>query len=39
MDIINLVYDEPHQYLMLNLDSQKLYKKFDEIIVNKINLA
>jgi hypothetical protein len=35
MDIMNLVYDEPHQYLMLNVDSQKLYKKFDEIIVNK----
>lgn len=39
MDIMNLVYDEPHQYLMLNVDSQKLYKKFDEIIVNKNNLT
>lgn len=39
MDIMNLVYDEPHQYLMLNVDSQKLYKKFDEIVVNKNNLT
>ena len=38
MDIMNLVYDEPHQYLMLNVDQQKMYKKFDEIVINKKNL-
>ena len=37
-DIMNLVYDEPHQYLMLNVDQQKMYKKFDEIIINKKDL-
>lgn len=34
-EIMNLVYDKPFQYLMINVDSQKLYKGFDEIIINK----
>ena len=34
MDIMRLVYDKPHQYLMLNVDSQKMYKGFDEIIIH-----
>ena len=37
LDIMNIAYDEPHNYLMLNVDTQKIYKKFDEIIVNKNN--
>lgn len=34
MDIMRLVYDKPHQYLMLNIEHQKLYKGFDEIIIH-----
>jgi KaiC/GvpD/RAD55 family RecA-like ATPase len=33
--IMNTVYDKPHQFLMLNVESQKMYKGFDEIIINK----
>jgi hypothetical protein len=35
IDIMNFVYDKPHQYLMINVDSQKLYKGFDELIIHK----
>ena len=35
LDIMNFVYKNPHDYLMMNIDSQKLYKDFDEIIFNK----
>ena len=35
MDIMNFVYDKPHQYLFLNVDSQRMFKGFDELIFNK----
>jgi hypothetical protein len=35
LDIMNIAYDEPHNYIMLNVDTQKIYKKFNEIIINK----
>jgi len=35
LDIMNIAYDEPHDYLVLNVDTQKIYKGYDEIIVNK----
>ena len=35
IEIMNFVYDKPHQYLFLNVDSQRMYKNFDEVIVNK----
>lgn len=35
MDIMNAGYTEPHDYLMLNVDTQRIYKKFDEIIIHK----
>ena len=35
LDIMNLAYENPHDYLMLNVDTQKIYKGYDEIIVNK----
>jgi hypothetical protein len=31
-DLRKLVYDEPYQYLFINVDSQRLFKGFDEII-------
>ena len=30
-EIVKLVYDKPHQYLMINIDSQKMFKGFDEL--------
>jgi KaiC/GvpD/RAD55 family RecA-like ATPase len=32
MDVMRFTYDVPHQYLFLNVESQKMYKNFDEII-------
>jgi AAA+ ATPase superfamily predicted ATPase len=34
-DIMRVVYDRPHQYLMLNIESQRMYKGFDEIILKQ----
>ena len=34
IDIMNFVFKNPHDYLMLNIDSQKMYRDFDEIIIN-----
>ena len=33
LPLMKLTYDEPHQYLFINTDSQRLFKGFDEIIV------
>ena len=30
-EIVNLVYDEPHKYLVINIDSAKMFKGFDRI--------
>jgi hypothetical protein len=35
LQVMNFVYDKPHQYLFLNVESQKIYKNFDEIIIHK----
>ena len=32
IDIMKLVYDKPHQYLFVNLDSQRFFKDFDELV-------
>jgi hypothetical protein len=32
---MEFAYDKPHQFLMLNIESQRMYKGFDEIIVSK----
>ena len=32
--ISKIVYDKPFNYLMINLPTQKMYKKFDEIEIN-----
>jgi hypothetical protein len=31
--IMKIVFDEPYQYLFLNTDSQRLFKGFDEIVI------
>lgn len=35
LDIMNIAYEKPHDYIVLNVDTQKIYKGYDEIIVNK----
>jgi DNA replication protein DnaC len=35
LDIMNIAFDEPHNYIMLNVDSQKMYKGYDEIEIIK----
>ncbi len=35
IDIMNIGYEKPHDYLMLNVDTQKIYKGFDEIVITK----
>jgi len=34
LELMNFVYKKPHQYLMLNIEQQKIYNDFDEIILN-----
>jgi hypothetical protein len=31
-EIVKLVYDKPHEYLFCNLDSQRIFKGFDELL-------
>ena len=33
LDIIKMAFQNPHDYLFLNIDNQKMYKNFDEIII------
>ena len=33
--ISQIVWDKPHQYLFINTDSQRLFKNFDEIIIDE----
>jgi KaiC/GvpD/RAD55 family RecA-like ATPase len=37
LDIMKYAFKEPHDYIMLNVDSQKMYKMFDEIIIKSDN--
>lgn len=32
IDVMKLVYDKKHEYLFLNVETQKMYKNFDEIL-------
>ncbi len=31
-EIVKLIYDKPHEYLFCNLDSQRIFKGFDELM-------
>jgi len=33
LDIMQYAFKDPHDYLMLNVDSQRMFRKFDEIII------
>jgi hypothetical protein len=35
LDVMKLVYDKPHQYLFVNLESQRMFKDFDEMILEE----
>lgn len=37
LEIMKLVYDKPHQYLFINTDTGRLFKGFDEIIIDDCN--
>ena len=32
-ELIDVVYDKPHTFLFLNIESQRMFKNFDEIII------
>jgi hypothetical protein len=34
MDVMRLAYDKPHNFLFLNVPSQRLFKNWDELIIN-----
>ena len=34
LDVMNFTYDEPHDWLLLNVPSQRMFKGFDEIIIH-----
>ena len=34
LEIMQYAFQEPHDYLMLNVDSQRMFKKFDELIID-----
>lgn len=34
LPLMKLTYDKPHQYLFINTDSQRLFKGFDEILID-----
>jgi hypothetical protein len=38
IDIMNLAYNKEHQYLMLNVDTQRMFRGFDEIVVESEDL-
>ena len=33
-DIVKIVYDKPHNFLFINVDSQRMFKNWDELIFN-----
>ena len=35
MDIMKIVYDKPHQFLFINTDTGRLFKNFDELILDE----
>ena len=38
IEIMRVAYDKPelHQYIMLNVNAQKMYRNFDEIVVKEL---
>lgn len=34
-DLARIVYDQPHQYLFINTDTQRLFRGFDEILIEE----
>jgi len=36
MDIMRYAFDKPHQFLMMNIENQRLFKGFDELLLKEI---
>ena len=34
-DIQKIVFNKPHEYLVINTETGRLFKKFDELIINE----
>ena len=34
-EIVKIVYDKPHNFLFINVDSQRMFKNWDELIFNE----
>ena len=34
-EVYKIVYDKSHQYLFINTDTQRLFKNFDELIIEE----
>lgn len=35
LDVLKITYDEPHNFLFLNVPSQRMFKNFDELIIKE----
>jgi hypothetical protein len=35
LEIVRVVFDKPYQFLFINMDTQKMYKNFDELIFSE----
>jgi hypothetical protein len=36
LDIIRMAFDEKHNFLFLNIPTQRLFKNFDEIVIQEL---
>ena len=39
MDLMRYAFTKPHDYLFLNVDNQRLFKDFDELIIKNKDLG
>ena len=35
LDVMKTVFDKPHQYLFVNLESQRMFRDFDELVMDE----
>ena len=35
LDIMKLAYDKPHQWLFINVDTNRIFKMWDEIVIEE----
>jgi len=34
-DIVKIVYNKPYEYMFINTDTQRIFKGFDEIVIDE----